>query len=230
MLRILLVTSPGVQLEAYEPLYVALRDRGAEVTPVAFPCSGDLDRARDLVARTAAELGPDVVVVAHGLGATVALLAHGDAPPSRYVLLAPILDLKPTLALEWVAGRSVGTALDLSVATDAPAQVLLGPGAERYLGCVAPRVATTVQHWIREGAVPLDLEAVDRPVWIGVGLLDEVATVEAVVPASRRLPRRELVRLGINRLDPRDYTHLDLLLDPVPIEAAVQAVFAPEGP
>lgn len=71
--------------------------------------------------------------------------------------------------------------------------------------------------------MPIDLSHVDRPVWIAVSLGDSVASVEAVVPASRALPERHLVRLGINRMDPRDFSHADMLADPIPVRAATRA-------
>lgn len=209
---VLLILTPGWDLEAYVPLIRALRDGGSEVGIVTFPCSGGLDDALARVRR--AQGAEETVVVAHGLGATLALLA---GLPHRHVLLAPVLDVWPVEDTRALAALPVDVAVDLS----AGHPDLLG--GTPPLGCVAPRLAQTVQGWIREG-MDLPLETVDAHVWIGVGLLDQVAAVEAVVPASRRLPRRELVRLGITRLDPRDYGHVDLLVDPVPIRAAVRAV------
>lgn len=231
---VLLVTTPGVRVEVYEPLVASLRGEGAHVRPVAFPCSGDPVDARQAVQRAGEELPPGYVVVAHGLGATLALSAHPRLSPGKYVLLAPILDVWPVEVTAELAERAVGTSLDLSVPLrhgEATVQeLLLGPDGADALGCVAPRIAAEVQGWIRGGAVPLALEDVDVPVWIGVGLTDAVATVEAVVPASRRLPRRELVRLGVGRLDPDDYGHLEMLTAAAPVRAATRAVLASETP
>ena len=60
------------------------------------------------------------------------------------------------------------------------------------------------------------------PVFVGLGSLDEVATVEATVPEARRIPRAEVVRLGIARMDPQDYEHLDLVRAPVPVRWAAK--------
>jgi alpha-beta hydrolase superfamily lysophospholipase len=222
----LLVTTPGLDVAHYRPLVEALREGGTEVALVAFPCSGDVDDAVAAVARAGAELPEGYVVVAHGLGATLALAAGPALAPSRWVLLAPVLDIPDTKAARYLATLEVGggalgaarpewNGRDLS-------EVLLG--GEASLGCVAPALAREVRGWMRAGDVPLPLERIAQPVWIGLGLLDEVAATEVAVEASRRLARRELVRLGVTRFDPRDYGHLDLLMDPVPVEAAARAV------
>jgi hypothetical protein len=185
-------------------------------------CLGDLDQLADRVRKVVAAQDPPPVVVAHGLGATVALAAGGEV--ERYVLLGPVLGVPRSAAIDAALDRLPGP-----VARDVPAPwngrdlrtVLLGDPVPP-LTCFPPGLAAEIRTW-RERGLPLRLDRVDAPVWMAVGLLDEVAPVEVAVPASRALAERTVVRLGIAHLDPRDYTHRDLLLDPVPIRAAVRA-------
>ena len=46
----------------------------------------------------------------------------------------------------------------------------------------------------------------------------------SLVPASRELPDRRLLRLGITRLDGTDFDHLGLLREPAAHKAAFKAV------
>jgi len=189
---VVLVTSPGVAFDAYRPLYTALRDRGAAVTVVEPGCVGGLDALAARV-RAVVDASDRPVVVAHGLGATIALDAGGDV--ERYVLLAPVLGMPPSASL---------------VADDLP------------VGCFSAALAREIEGW-RVSGVPLALDRVDAPVWIGIGLLDEVAPTEIIVPRSRGLAHRTVVRLGITAFDPADYHHAALLTDPVPVRAAAIA-------
>lgn len=220
---VLLVVTPGVALESYGPLLDALGGADAGVTVVDAPCAGqDSAELADAVRRAAARLDRPVVV-AHGLGATLALMAD---PPEveRYVLLAPVLAHLPVVDSRAFAGVPVAGPVELAGdgRLSAARDRLVGPGLT--YGCAPAGFAAEVAAWAGGAPIPLDLGAVDAPVWMAVSLRDDVAGVEVVVPASRALPARTLVRLGVNRLDPRDYDHAALLLDPAPIAAAAAAV------
>lgn len=223
----LLVVTPGVDLTAFLPLARALRADGMDVQALVFPAAGQTSADyADAIASAAASLPDNTVVVSHGLGATLALLAAPRLHVDRYVLLAPVLDVSPVAVDAFLADQPVAASLDLShpvewAGRDARA-VLLGPELPD-LGVVSGPFAAEVQGWIRAAHVPIDLSHVDRPVWIAVSLGDSVASVEAVVPASRALPERHLVRLGINRMDPQDFTHAEMLADRIPIRAATRA-------
>lgn len=122
---VVLVVTPGLGLEAYEPLLDGLRAGGADPVVVSFPCSGDAAAMAGRVRQAVAAVGPAV-----HLERPAAWNGHDDV---RRVLLGA--DLPP-------------------------------------LGCVSASFAREVQGWIRSGDVPLPLEQVTAPVWLGIGLLD----------------------------------------------------------
>ena len=74
---------------------------------------------------------------------------------------------------------------------------------------------------------PLHLDQVRVPVWLGVSAGDALSPVEVVVPASRALPDRELVRFGLNRFDRADFRHGELLVAPEVLRAVRRAVVRP---
>lgn len=224
---VLLIVTPGVELTAFLPLARGLTAGGMDVHALVFPAASQTSADyADAIASAGATLPDYTVVVAHGLGATLALQAAPRLEVARYVLLAPVLDLRPLAVSGFLADQPVGAALDLRRSLDwrgrDVASVLLG-AQKPALGVVSGPFAAEVQGWIRVGAVPVDLALVDRPVWIAVSLGDNVASVESVVPASRALPDRRLVRLGINRLDAQDYSHGEMLAGKTPVRAAVRA-------
>ena len=226
---VLVVVTPGWELEGYQPLVRALRDAGRDVHVLRFACAGqDALRLQDDLVAAATTLPDDKAIVAHGLGATLALQAADRVKAERYVLLGPVLDVEPVAAVAFAAERVPETdAIDLARGAvwnglDL-ADALVGQGHPK-LGCAPGPFAREVAGWALAREVPIALEAVGVPVWIGVSLGDDVAAVEVVVPASRRIPDRTLVRLGMNRMDPQDYEHGQLLTDDVPVRAAVDAV------
>ena len=223
--QVLLVTTPGVKLDAYLPLIEALRAHEVQVETVVFPCSGSGQDYRDKIRRQCE--GQSWTVVAHGLGATLALQSGVQA--ERFVLLGPVLDVVPGLAMQPLIHTPITGMLSLETPLGEPSlqQLLLGDWEEQ-LTCVSPAWAKEVQQWLRDSHIPLDLAAIEAPVWLGVGLLDEVATVEAVVPVSRDFPHRTMIRLGVARMDPKDYRHFELLSDAIPLRAAVRAVLDDE--
>lgn len=86
MTPIVVVETPGTSPSTWAPLLAALGD--ARV--VAFPCSGTPD---DFRAAIRAAVPPGATVVAHGIGATLALQA--EPPAGRWVLLGPVLGAGP---------------------------------------------------------------------------------------------------------------------------------------
>jgi len=224
---VLLVLTPGIGLDSYRPLLGALRDAGHEVRVVDHPCANQDSKALvQAIARAAEPMPADTIVVAHGLGATLALMADSKLEVERYVLLSPVLAHWPVQASLQVANARPLDGVDVgrlgSVHPDLITELLGEEPAQ--LGCVPTRFAAEVQSWAGGAPIPLELGSIHRPVWMAVSLGDNLAGVEVGVPASRALPDRELVRLGITRLDPRDYSHLGMLLREVPIRAAVGAV------
>jgi hypothetical protein len=225
---VLVVVTPGFAIDGFLPLIRGLRADGYDVRVLEFDCAGQ-DAARLAADVAEAARGLDhPVVVAHGLGATLTLLAAPDLEAERLVLLAPVLDVVPAGTVAWLASLPHGAAVDFSAARgrvdhEDVARILLGDDAPP-LTCAPGPFVDDVQGWIADADVPIAFASVDLPVWIGVSLGDDVATVEAVLPASRLLPDHTVVRLGRNRLDPRDYSHADLLMAAVPVRRALDAV------
>ncbi len=221
----LLVVTPGFEATAFLPLRRALEREGVQVRTLEFPVAGQTSSDFAAAITAAADAMPEhTVLVAHGFGATLSLMA--DPHVERMVLLAPVLAVVPQTSVRDLAAVPAPAVVDLSARYawhDRDAASLLIGRPVPDLGYVSGAFVAEVQGWIRDGHVPVDLGRVDIPVWIAVGLADEVATVEATVPASRTLPDRALVRLGANRFDPRDYTHADLLQDEVPVRVAARA-------
>lgn len=240
---VLLVVTPGYDPAAYEPLTEFLVKKGRDVRVLSFHC---LPYGSDQIVRgleEAASTLPDgFTLVAHGVGAVLPLLGDAKIDAGQYVFLGPTLashkSKAASAALEGQAGAEVdlsvsidqwtsGRSVDLTVPrpfgeTDVAAMLL---GSDALLqDCTSGPLAVEVQSWYREGRPPVDYSTIDTPVWIGVGLLDRLAPVEALVPASRELPNRELVRLGITRLDGKDLDHSGLLSDKIAAKAAAKAI------
>jgi pimeloyl-ACP methyl ester carboxylesterase len=224
---VLVVVTPGFDLEGFLPLVQALGDDGHDVQVVQLPCadqsSSDL---ASMIAEASWAISEPPIVVAHGFGGTLALMAAPRSHASRMVLLAPVLDLVPVAATAWLVGLDLAHGVDLSAPLSWEGQdvasLLLGADPPA-LGCAPGPFLSEVAGWVQTGDVPIPLEQVALPVWIAVSLGDNVASVEGVVPTARRLPDRDLVRLGLNRFDPSDYTHGDMLRGDVPIRSAVKA-------
>lgn len=237
---VLVVVTPGYAPEAFRPLAEYLVKKGRDVRLLSFAClPRDADGYQAYLAEAVGILPEDVDIVAHGLGATLVLRARAQA--EQYALLGPVLATSSTAAADLAAAQAVGPDVDFGVSIDqwtSGRQVDLTPrldfaggdvasvllGADPPLEtCVSGSLAVDVQRWYREG-LDLELASVDTHTWIGVGLLDRLSPVESVVPASRALPDRRLLRLGITRLDGKDLDHLGLLRDKVAHKAAYKAI------
>lgn len=209
---VLVVQTPGLRRRAMVPLLQALVDAGFEPVVLEAPCT--TGSAAELAAGlgAVAAAAPEAPVLAHGLGAGLVLMADPAMGDRSVALIAPTLAVVPSPLTEQALAADVGA----SVVFDPlhpPWRELLDV-AHPPVGCLSPALAREVQGWVAAGGPPVDLGRIDRPVWVGVALGDDVATVEAVVPASRALPDRTLVRFGRNRWDPEDYGHVGLLLEP----------------
>ena len=62
---VVLVATPGIDVDGYAPLVQALRAEGADPEIVALPCTGDAGALSGLVARRLREHERPPVVVAH---------------------------------------------------------------------------------------------------------------------------------------------------------------------
>ncbi len=200
---ILLVETPGTDPAAWRPLIATLESTGERVDVVAFPCSGDAASFAAAIGR--AEPDGPYTLVAHGIGATLALQA--DLHPSRAILLGPVLGVEPSVALARVALRPLDADVRLDRHPDDAAD--LGVGGVR-LRCVARGLAEDVLGWISTGTVPIG--PIDAPITVLSAPLDEIAPVELLVPAARALGAR-VVRLGLGDLASRDLDHAGLLTD-----------------
>lgn len=223
---VLVVQTPGFTVSAMQPLLDALQDRDWDPLLLTFDCSGqDLEAYSVAITEALSTMPAGTPVVAHGLGATAALKG-GTA--ERYVLLAPVVAMQPQALTTELAERKVPDAVDLSRRFDwrglSAVEVLLG---KAELGCIPGAVLREAQGWAKGQPVPLDLASIDVPVWIGISGVDNLSTAEATIPASRALPQRTLVRLGLGRLDPADLDHAQLLTDPVATHAAAASLGRP---
>lgn len=220
---VLVVRTPGFARAAYLPLVRALKADGADVWEIGFlprqQTSRDYVEAIREVRRS---LPDDLDVVAHGLGATLTLMAVSDLHPRRMFLLAPMLSVPHGPAVEALAKAPLGAAIDLRtpfpwrsgslqhvVGLDLPLEVVSGPFAAEILA------------W---RSAPIDLAGVDVPVWLGFSSGDDIATMEDSLPASRALPKRKIVRFGLNRFDASDFEHGDMLTSRAPIRTLVRAM------
>ena len=224
---VLVVQTPGFTVSAMQPLLDALQDRDWDPLLLTFDCSGqDLLAYSEAISEALSTLPEGTPVVAHGLGATAALKS-GTA--ERYVLLAPVVALMPGALITELAERKVPEAVDLSKPSvwrgQSAVEVLLG---KAELGCIPGAVLREAQGWAKGEPIPIDLSALDVPVWIGVSGLDNLSTSEATIPATRALPQRTLVRLGLGRLDHADLDHAQLLTDSVATRAAAASLGRPQ--
>ncbi|MCB9687386.1 MAG: hypothetical protein H6738_03770 [Alphaproteobacteria bacterium] len=226
MSAVLLVWTPGVGHQGYAPLQDALLVAGHEVTVVALPCSGDAEHLAEVVGQRIASQPEPPVVVAHGVGATLALMAADRGEVAGWVLLAPVLDVPDEAATDFVARRPIGASVDLSrplVWRDRDVRrVVLGEDLPP-LGCFPAGLARDLGRWVGPASPPIPVGAVTAPVWVGVGLLDELAPPEVVVPLARELGA-DIQRIGISGLDGRDFDHAGMLTAGPPVAAAVRAV------
>lgn len=226
----LIVLAPGLSRTAALPLVEAVERRGFDAHVFAPGCGpGDAAAQASALVEAAANLPSDTPIVAHGFGATLAVLAADRLGPRRWVFLGPVLGARTDALTAELATAPLGAGLHLG----APAAWRGAPIVDQLVGsglaldCVAPAFAADAQAWWRAGRVPVDLAAVRGPVWVGAAQLDLVAPPEVLVPAARLLPEARVVRLGLAGFDAHDYTHAGLLLEPGPTRAAARALGRP---
>ena len=204
---ILLVETPGTETAAWKPLIVALQAVGEQVQVVAFPCSGNAASFSAAIER--AEPDGAYILVAHGIGATLAL--NAEIQPVELVLLGPVLGYEPSATLQAFASAEIPVRVDLDPSpTVARALGIAGIP----LGCVASGLAADIQGWMRSGRVPLQRPTM--PVTVFAAPLDEIAPVELLIPAARALATHgnvRVVRLGLGDFASADVDHAGLLTD-----------------
>jgi len=225
----LVIVTPGMGRDAFQPLVSELERASVQVRVQEFGCGlGGVGAHVDALVAELQRGDGDEVVVAHGYGATLALLAAERGPQRREVLLAPVLGPLPGPLGAWLAEQPVGQALDLREPLRWQGRDVWGllVGAEPDGSCVSAAAAREAAGWMRAGP-PLHLDQVRVPVWLGVSAGDALSPVEVVVPASRALPDRELVRFGLNRFDRADFRHGELLVAPEVLRAVRRAVVRP---
>lgn len=163
----------------------------------------------DLVMR--AEALDQPVVLAHGLGATVSLMAGARLHARRMVLLAPVLASPNHLLLQesLVAWQGV-EAKNLSSSDD---RHLAWMGSETPApGCFAEGFREDLVAWMSEGTVPLVFDQVATPLWVGGALLDEWSPPEVLVPTARA-HGFSVYRLGRHNFAPHDVGHGSMIGD-----------------
>ncbi|MBN1334558.1 MAG: hypothetical protein JXB39_01205 [Deltaproteobacteria bacterium] len=218
----LVVVTPGMEAAAFLPLALAFGDAGIETwtvwippgDPLPDPGAAQAASARiRAMAQAAGVGGRPVGLVAHGPGATLALLA-APGVADAVVALGPLLGPPGTLLAGWLAGLPVPDgSVDLSVPLDwrghDAASLLLGQPEPR-LGSLPAPLARDWQRWLLEGP-PLDPAAVTCPVFVGAGARDRLAPVESIRSPASAFPDATFVRFGLLRFAPRDPGSLDLL-------------------
>jgi hypothetical protein len=227
---VVVVLSPGFSFAEHRPLFDEILRAEHDLHVVGASCvARGSDSLIQSLREKDRELGGHYTVVSHGLGASLALMAAPELRADQYVLLGPVLDVLPSRAMASLGELEITGPVDLDQSWSWSGldlrEVLLGR-AGVMSGCLSMGLAAELQGWLRTGRLPLELEAIDEPVWLGLSLADEMSPVEVVVPASRRFSNRRLVRFGINRFDERDFSHWDLLTDPTPLRVAVRQIGA----
>lgn len=219
---VLVVRTPGFAPAAYLPLLRALAAEREDVWIVSFPpreqTSADI---REALRLARSRLPSDLDIVAHGVGATIALMSWSDLRPREMYLLAPVLAVPSGPPADALSRGTFGPAIDPRVPFPWNGGSLQDIIGVHDLEVVSGPLAREVLGW---RPAPVDLQSVDVPVWVGFSNGDDVATVEDSLTASRALPRRRIERFGLNRFDPRDYEHGELLTERVPIHALLRAM------
>lgn len=226
---VLVVVSPGLAAEAYEPLVHALEQEGWDAWTVTLRAAAPWPdenalrfAARKALPRAVAEMRESgtaaPALLGHGLGGLLALDAasHVDPAPPAVVTLGAALEAAPSEALAAWARQPVPLA-----AHPAPRGNFHGEAlAELLWGGPPPPFQLTwggfvkeYRRWLQEGP-PVDLSAVSSPTLVCAGALDRIAPPEAVRLAAHRLPHGRFVRFGMLRFELSDPGHADLLEDP----------------
>jgi len=217
---VLLVPSPGIRAEAYSEVIRTVRASGHEVQVFSWSCIGKADVLR----QSLAEQAQGRVVVAHGLGATLALQSQPEV--HSWVLMAPVLAIPDSASMRAAIEQLPSGPVNLAEeGSDGGARDrLLGPGWSEWGTCVAPDLIAQMLSWADNHGVIPGVNEPGAPVWIGVSLLDEMAPPELVIPLSRQGFPRSVTRIGVTGLDAHDRRHLELLHDPAWLRAVKRAL------
>jgi pimeloyl-ACP methyl ester carboxylesterase len=226
---VLLVLSPGFSFEEHRGLIDEIRRRDHELHIVGSSCAAPgLESLRQEIRSADLEFKGSYTLIAHSVGASVALQVAPEIKADHYILLAPVLGVSASRGLEYLMTLDIHSRVELAQELAWGEDTLQGAllGKMDYSGCLSMGVARDLRSWVREGKLSLPLSSLEVPVWIGTSLGDELSPVEVLVPLSRTIKGRRLVRFGLNRFDPQDYSHGELLMSKRPVRSAVKQIGA----
>ena len=224
---VLLVLNPAFSFEEHLTLVDELQQREHRIHLVGLTCAAPgLDSLSEHILAKERQIAGPYTLIAHGIAASVALQTAPSLRADELILLAPVLDIYPSRAHQSLAAREVTETVSLAKSgawnEGDEIQALFGQG--EWKGCLSMQVAREIQTWMKGNGPVLKLGAIEQPVWVGTSLGDEFSPVEGLVPASRNIPHRQLVRFGINRLDPKDYGHGEFITSKKLVKAAVKRI------
>lgn len=190
------IGNPGLAPEATTALAEHLDARRWTVQAIAPDCPlGSLD---DLtVALTHAPVGPDDLVVAHGLGARLAVQA--GLQPRGWVFVGPLFDTVPVADMVTLAEQGPGL--------QQAAQRVFGTADA---GCLSDAFIASAASLVHAPA-PIPLDDITAPSIVLVSAGDDAAAVEAVLPATVDLQNTERIRVGIGGWGGHDLSHVALI-------------------
>ncbi|MEE2750676.1 MAG: hypothetical protein VX519_04555 [Myxococcota bacterium] len=194
----LVVTTPGVAVEAYLGWVDALESEGFDARLLVFPASlRGWDAGVAGVKSAVADLGTqEWVLAAHGYGGVLALMA--GVQPERLALIATPLAPQVTKLSVPELSEQQGLPWPQSWIGELPVTWLSPEMGQAYLSLarVMPSYAPPV-----------------CPTWLVASGSDPIAPPETVRLASVGWPQRTWHRAGILSLSGSEFQHADLLLD-----------------
>jgi len=225
---VLLVQTPGFSSQALAAAEEALVHHGFSVTSLRLPCAElSLDHLGQLVDEARTDLGPQTPVVAHGLGATVALWSTRNDPTARLALLSPVVGAPFSAATEayldstpeaWDVHNQdpwVGRTLH---------EVVFGPTLAPE-GCIPPALHPLL-HTPRAGRWNT-LVGQQEQVWVGLAVGDVFSPIENQLPALQARDNVDVHWAGWNRLYTRNFSHTEILHDPATLRRLSRVTEAP---
>ena len=223
---ILVVATPGLGREAYLPLTTSLRRAGLSPVLLEHSCRGQ--DAHDLAheIEIAVDQHRPRVVLAHGLGATLVLMADINASVGTLVLMSPIVEMDSNGVFAWLSRLPVGPSgrLDGTVTWDGVSVEELLWGQERLpLTCAPVPFMGEVSDWMRGETVPVQVATIHQRVWVGISLGDRVSGLEYTVPGTNGLPCKRRVHFGVMAFHRRVFSHGDLLTPPIAVRKMTRA-------
>ncbi len=224
----LVVVTPGLDPEAFQPMVQALEEAGLDAWAVRVrlqaplpPADADIWIATTLLPSAAAELrrrqprAEHLALVGHGPGGTLALMSAQHIGADAVAVLGSPLGAIQTGALAWLAERPLPELGNVDLASpirwgDHDLTTLLLGEPQPPLLPLPVELARAWLGWTTKGP-PLDLGVVPCPVFVGAAAMDRLVPIESLRVASQGLEDRHFVRFGLLRIDPEDPDHGDLL-------------------